>query len=76
MTQLVQTQLRIPTRTIAGVALAAALAGGILGSGLQALSRGATTDGRGGGLSARDLVVLQAAQEWETRYRQMYPNSR
>jgi hypothetical protein len=78
MTQLSQTQipqarLRYPGRTIAGVALVASLAVGIAGVGLQALgtsSSGAPT------ISARDLVVLKAAQEWEARYRQMYPNSR
>ena len=52
MTQLTQTQVRFPSRTIAGVALAAAVIGGIVGA------------------------VVKAAQEWETRYRQMYPNSR
>ena len=74
MTQLTQTQARYPSRTIAGVALAAAVLGGIVGGGVQALTHASS-----GGVpvvSAHDQAVLKAAQEWETRYRQMYPTSR
>jgi hypothetical protein len=74
MTQLVQTQLRYPTRTIAGIALLAALLGGLVGGGLQALVR--APSGGAPVVTARDQVVLQAAQDWEARYRQQYPNSR
>ena len=74
MTQLTQTQVRYPSRTIAGVALAAAVLGGIVGGGLQALSH--PSSGGAPAVSARDQAVLTSAQEWETRYRQMYPNSR
>ena len=74
MTQLTQTQVRYPSRAIAGVALAAALLGGLVGGGVQALTH-PSSDGVPA-ISARDQAVLKAAQEWETRYRQMYPNSR
>jgi hypothetical protein len=74
MTQLTQTQVRYPSRTIAGVALAAAVLGGIVGGGVQALTH-ASSDGVPA-VSARDQAVLKAAQEWEARYRQIYPNSR
>ena len=77
MTQIAQTPVRtsisFPARFVAGIALAAALAGGIVGGALGLLSHPSTV---GPTLSARDQVVLQAAQEWEARYRQMYPNSR
>ena len=75
MTQLTQTQVRYPTRTIASVALAAALLGGIVGTGVQVISR-APSVGAPPAISAHDLDVLKAAQEWEARYRQMYPESR
>ena len=76
MTQIAQTPVRtpvqFPARGVAAIALAAALVGGILGSAFQALSHpvsaGAPT------VSARDQVVLKAAQDWETRYREMYPS--
>jgi hypothetical protein len=74
MTQLARTQVRYPTRTLAAVALLASLAGGLAGTGLQALSHAPAADAPGS--ATRDLVVLKAAQEWEARYRQMYPNSR
>ena len=78
MTQLSQTQipqarLRYPGRTIAGITLFASLAVGLVGVGLQALG---TTSSGAPTISARDQAVLKAAQEWEARYRQMYPNSR
>ena len=75
MTQLTQTQFRYPTRTIAGVALVAALIGGIVGTGVQAIGRTPSV-GAPPVTSAHDLDVLKAAQEWEARYRQMYPESR
>ena len=78
MTQIAQTPARtsvsFPARTVAGIALAAALVGGILGGALQALNH-PTTSG-GSTVSPRDAVVLQAAQDWEARYREMYPSSR
>ena len=78
MTQIAQTPVRtsagFPARTVAGIALAAALVGGILGGALQAISHPATSGAST--VSARDQVVLQAAADWETRYREMYPNSR
>ena len=78
MTQIAQTPVQssisFPARVVVGVALAAALVGGILGGTFQALSHPAAAGGPT--LSARDQVVLQAGQEWEARYRQMYPNSR
>ena len=78
MTQIAQTPARttasFPIRFVAGIALAAALVGGILGSAFQALNHPATTGAPA--VSGRDQVVLQAAQDWETRYREMYPSSR
>jgi hypothetical protein len=78
MTQIAQTPVRtpvvFPARFVAGIALVAALAGGILGSAFQALDHPATAGGST--VSARDQVVLQAATDWEARYRQMYPSSR
>ena len=76
MTQLTQTQVRYPTRAIAGIALAASLLGGIVGAGFQAISHAPTGGAAAPAISARDQVVLQAATAWEARYRQMYPNSR
>jgi uncharacterized membrane protein len=74
MTQLTQTQIRYPARTVAGIALAAVVLGGIVGGGVQALTH-ASSDGIPA-VSARDQAVLKAAQEWEARYRQIYPSSR
>ena len=78
MTQLAQTPVQssisFPARVVVGIALAAALVGGILGGTFQALNHPSTAGAPT--VSARDQVVLQAAQEWEARYRQMYPNSR
>jgi hypothetical protein len=78
MTQIAQTptqaSIRVPGRAVAAIALAAALVGGILGSALQAMNRPATTGAPT--VSAREQVVLTAAQDWEARYRQMYPTSR
>ena len=73
--QLVPTQPRVLARSTAAIALAAAVLGGVLGAGVQAVSQGALTD-RSTAASVRDLNVLKAAQEWEARYRQQYPNSR
>jgi hypothetical protein len=78
MTQIAQTPpqsaVLFPARAVAGIALAAALVGGILGGALQALNHPAPAAGART-ISARDQVVLQAAQDWEARYRQMYPTS-
>jgi len=78
MTQIAQTSLRTPIRVsgraVAGIALAAALLGGIAGSAFQTLTRPAAPTGST--VSARDLVVLQGAHDWETRYVDMYPNDR
>ena len=74
MTQLTQTQVRYPTRAIAAIALLASLAGGVVGSSLQALSHASA--GGAPVVSSHDQAVLQAAREWEARYRQMYPSSR
>jgi hypothetical protein len=74
MTQLTQTRLGFPTRMVAAVALAAALVGGIVGAAVKDLDFGSPVGAPT--LSARDQVVLQAATEWEARYRQMYPESR
>jgi uncharacterized membrane protein len=74
MTQLTQTQIRYPARTVAGIALAAVVLGGIVAGGVQALTQ-ASSDGIPA-VSARDQAVLKAAQEWEARYRQIYPSSR
>ena len=65
------TPLRVPAAAVAGIALAAALIGGILGSAFQLLNRPAAVGSAP--MSARDQVVLQAGAEWEARYRQMYP---
>ena len=59
---------------LAGVAIAAALLGGFVGSRVEAIVQGAGQDGPT--ISAHDQAVLKAAQEWEARYRQIYPNSR
>ena len=75
MTQLTQTQTPAGylTRTIAGVALFAALFGGLLGGAIQSISHAPT--GGAPVVSARDQALLQAGREWEARYRQMYPDS-
>jgi hypothetical protein len=78
MTQLAQTQTtrtqpRTLTGKVAGIALAAAVLGGIVVGGIQALSHG--TPANAPSISAHDLAVLKSAQEWEARYKQMYPGS-
>jgi len=74
MTAITQTQRKSPAALIAGVAVAAALVGGIVGTSVQTILDG--TGPQAPALSAHDLAVLKAAQEWEARYREMYPNSR
>jgi hypothetical protein len=74
VTQLTRTQISAPSRTLGGVALAAALLGGVAGGAIQAISHAPTSGGPT--ISARDQALLQAGREWEERYRQMYPNSR
>ena len=73
MTQLSLTQRRTPATIVAGIALGAALLGGIVGNRV-----GAALDNAHGApiVSARDQAVLQAARDWEARYRQMYPDVR
>jgi hypothetical protein len=74
MTQLTQTQRRTPSAVIAGVALAAALLGGIVGNRVEALV--ASAGQHAPTVSAHDQAVIQAGKDWEARYRQMYPSSR
>jgi hypothetical protein len=74
MTSITQTQTKSPAVLIAGVALAAAVVGGIVGTSVQTILDGAAPQSPA--LSAHDLAVLKSAQEWEARYREMYPNSR
>ena len=74
MTQLTQTQRRSPATMIAGVAIAAAVLGGLVGTRVEGIVQGLGQDGPT--ISAHDQAVLKAAQEWEVRYRQIYPNSR
>ena len=69
-----QASVRVSGRTVAGIALLAALGGGILGSALQAMNHPATAGAPT--VSAREQVVLNAAQDWEARYRPMDPTSR
>ena len=74
MTQLTQTQRKSPAAAIAGVAVAAALLGGIVGNRVEAF---VTSGGhQAPTASARDQAFIQAGKDWEARYRQMYPNSR
>ena len=74
MTAIAQTQRKNPAVLIAGVALAAAVFGGIVGTSVQTILDGSAPQSPA--LSAHDLAVLKSAQEWEARYREMYPNSR
>jgi len=74
MTQLTQTQRRSPSALIAGVALAAALLGGIVGNRVEAFVTSAGQHGPT--VSAHDQALIQAGKDWEARYRQIYPNSR
>jgi hypothetical protein len=74
MTQLTQTRQRPISAAVAGVALAAAVVGGIVGGGIQAV-----VAGRPAAVPAVDRhaqAVLDHAIAWEARYRQMYPNAR
>ncbi len=100
MTELSQTQRKNPSFTIAGVAFAALLLGGIVGNRVEAVVQGAAADAaraaaveeakwdaygaawqrrysqQNGFETSHDRAVLLAAQEWEARYRQMYPATR
>jgi hypothetical protein len=69
---LAQTQYRVPDRMVAGIALAAAIFGVLLGSSLQATYQGPASAPT---LAPREHAVLEAAREWEVRYRQMHPGS-
>jgi hypothetical protein len=71
VSQLVQTRASVPARTVASIALAAALIGGVVGGAVQALSH--ASPGGAPIVSARDQLVLQAAHDWQARYRQMFP---
>ena len=76
MTTLDQTQRRVPSSPITRLVLAGTLVAGIAGLGAAGLVGSGLLDGRSGGeLSPRDQAVLQAARDWEARYRQMYPGS-
>ena len=75
MTQLSHAQPRTFTGLIAAVALAAALLGGIVGSGVVALL-GSSANAPAPVVAPATRGVIQAANDWETRYRQMYPESR
>lgn len=97
VTEIVQTQRRIPALTLAGVTMAAALLVGIVGTGVQSIVQdaarakaaeqakwaayGAAWEQRYRAergldyISPHDKAVLKAAQEWEVRYRAMYPAS-
>ncbi len=80
MTQLTQTQRRNPSLAIAGVAIAASLLGGIVGGiagpRVQSYFEGvaaAQAAEVARAAAAHDQAVLEQAQEWEARQRQMYP---
>ena len=97
MTQITQTQRRIPALTLAGLTMAGAMLVGVVGVGVQAIAQegakakvaeqakwaayGSAWEKRYrsqqgvGYLSPHDKVVLQAAKDWEVRYRAMYPES-
>jgi hypothetical protein len=76
MTQLTQTRPRSPALALAGVAIAASMLGGIVGgvvgTRVQALVESAAIQ-RAQVVAAHDQAVLESAQEWEARQRQMYP---
>jgi hypothetical protein len=75
MTQLSQTQPRSIAGLVAGVALAAALLGGIAGSGIQALLA-SPAKAPAPVVAPAPAAVIEAANAWAARYRQMYPESR
>jgi hypothetical protein len=75
VTSFAQTQRKTSTTApfIAAIALAAAVFGGAVGTAVSTIvdSAGAPAPA----LSVHDLQVLKQAQEWEARYRAMYPES-
>ena len=76
MTALAQPRPKI-AGPFAGIALAAALHGGIAG-GAVAIAVPAALDARAAAdrAAAHGAQVLASARDWEARYREMYPNSR
>ncbi len=76
VTSIAQTQRKtsVSAPFIAAIALAAAVLGGVIGTAVQTAVDGAGAQAQV--LTVRDLLVLKQAQEWEARYRAMYPNSR
>ena len=85
MTQLVQTR-KVNQSAFAGVALAAALLGGIVGGAVATRIQPLGISGpvapqsvaapANAGQAAQDATWLEYGRAWEERYRQMYPNSR
>jgi hypothetical protein len=58
---------------VAAIALAAAVFGGVAGTAVSTIVDGAAAPAPA--ISVHDLQVLKQAQEWEARYRAMYPDS-
>ena len=79
MAQLVQ-ERKLTAPPLAAVALAASLIGGIVGgTAVMANTTFVDSAAAGAGTVATgidDAKWLTYGQEWEARYRQMYPNSR
>ena len=75
MTSIAQTQRKTSGTTpfIAAIALAAAVFGGVVGTAASTIVHGVSAPAPA--LSVHDLQVLKQAQEWEARYRAMYPDS-
>ena len=77
MTSIAQTTRKTSATAplVVAIALAAAVLGGIAGTAVQTIGAGAGPKAAPQ-LSVHDLQVLKQAQEWEARYRAMYPTSR
>jgi hypothetical protein len=74
MTTFSPARRQTPTPLSFRLAFAAVLLIGIVGIAASALPRLVGADQPDGAMSPRDQMVLKAAQDWEARYRQMYPN--
>ena len=75
MTSIAQTPRKTSASApfIATIALAAAVLGGLAGTAVSTFVDSAGPQAQA--LSVHDLQVLKQAQEWEARYRAMYPDS-
>lgn len=68
------TPISKPRLVVVTLALAASMFGGVVSA--YGAGRDAQQQEQCRPIVARYLAVLKSAQEWEARYRQMYPESR